>query len=705
MSEAGIPSRRLAPPLARYGLPAAIVLLVLICFLPVLKNQFVNWDDADTLTANLHYRGLSPSHLAWMFTTLHMGHYQPLAWLTHALVYTLWGMDPFGYHLVNLLLHAANAVLFYWFILLLFRLLRPQRGGAAWSAEHCAALVGALLFAIHPLRVEPVAWATERREVLCGFFLLLTVAAYLRMQEEKRAGRTGRVWFVVSLLCYTFSLLSKAMSLTLPVVLLVLDVYPLGRFAGKGRGAILIEKLPYVAVALAIATVAAFGVQHQAAVPLSQHGVMGRMAQAAYGLSFYLWKTVAPVRLSALYFLDLPVNPTAWKFTMSALIVVAITGGAIALRRRYPWVLTAWACYVVIASPVLGFVQSGPQLVADRYTYLSCLPWAVLASAGIYRLSRQWELGRLGTSVAVSAGAVVVAVLVTLGILTFRQTRVWKDSLALWNQVLEIEPTNCAAYNNRGHARQDTGDLSGALADYDTAIRLNPTYADAYASRGHARDQTGDRDGALTDYTIALRLDPTLSVVYNNRGSTRQSKGDLPGALTDYNQALRLDPGYAHAYYNRGSVRQAQGDVDGALADFTSAIGFNPQYAEAYTNRGTVRQAKGDLDGALADFNQAIQIASENATAYFNRANARKAKGDFDGAIADYSVALRLDSRFVSAYNNRGSARKVTGDLDGALADFTQAVELTAPEAPRRPVYERNLAAIRRQLAERSANR
>jgi len=698
---------RAGPRGAAAAVPAAIVLLVLICFLPVLDNDFVNWDDADTFTANLHYRGVSPSHLAWMFTTLHMGHYQPLAWLTHALVYRVWGMDPFGYHLVNLLLHAANAVLFYWFILLLFRLFAAP--GDGWFGEHCAALVGALLFAIHPLRVEPVAWATERREVLCGFFLILTVSAYLRMQEEKRAGRTGRVWFVVSILCYASSLLSKAMGLTLPVVLLVMDWYPLGRFAGngraQGRAAILIEKLPYVALALGIATVAAFGVQHQAAVPLSQHGVIGRMAQAAYGLSFYLWKTVAPVRLCALYPLTLPVNPTAWTFIVPALVVVTISAAAIGLRRRYPWALSAWASYMVIASPVLGFVQSGPQLAADRYTYLSCLPWAVLAAAGIYRWSGQWELRHLGTSVAATAGAVVIAVLATLGMLTFRQARVWKDSLTLWNHALDIEPTSCAAYNNRGHARQDSGDVSGALADYDTAVRLNPAYADAYASRGNARDTTGDRDGALTDYTIALRLDPTLSVVYNNRGITRQAKGDLPGALTDYNQALRLDPEYAHAYYNRGTVRQAQGDADGALADFTSAIGIAPQYADAYTNRGTVRQGKGDLAGAIDDFSHAIHSAPENAAAYFNRANARKAQGDLAGAIADYSDALRLDSHFASAYNNRGSARKVTGDLDGALADYSQAVQLTAPEAPRRPVYERNLAAIRRQLAEGSTHR
>lgn len=208
----------------RYGLPVLIVLLVFLCFSPVLHNDFVNWDDDANFLDNPSYRGLSPSHLAWMFTTFHWGHYHPLSWLAHGLVYSLWGMNPFGYHLISLAFHAANAVIFYAVILALLRRVEPQRRDIGTLLPHSAAAAGALLFAIHPLRVEAVAWATDLHEVLAAFFALLSVLAYLQL-EPQTAGRPHR-WYALSIACFALSLLSKAAAVTLPLVLLVLDSYP-----------------------------------------------------------------------------------------------------------------------------------------------------------------------------------------------------------------------------------------------------------------------------------------------------------------------------------------------------------------------------------------------------------------------------------------------------------------------------------------------
>ena len=653
---------------ARCGPPLVIVLLVLLCFSPVLHNDFVNWDDDANFLDNPHYRGLSPSHLAWMFTTFHWGHYHPLSWVAHGLVYAIWGANPFGYHLISLVFHAANAVAFYYLILALLGGVErkgdspPQRGQSPFSASSVsAAVVGALLFALHPLRVEAVAWATDLHEVLSTFFSLLMLLAYLRM-EQHAAGQPRR-WYVLSVGCFALSLLSKATAITLPVVLLVLDVYPLRRLRlGKGatRVPFLLEKLPYAVLAIAAAALAMLAKEDRGLIVLSNHGVVARVMQSAYGLCFYLWKTVAPLSLSPLYLLRPPLDPTEARYLLSALAVVALSGGLFLLRRRYPWALTAWCCYVLMALPMLGLLQNGPQITADRYTYLACLPWAVLVAAGIDWL---WAPAPRPAAPARVAAAVAIGVLLPLlGVRTYEQTRVWADSLTLWNHALATDPTNHVAYANRGNARLAKADVSGALADFDSALRFNPQSVLAYA----------------------------------NRANALLAKGDVAGALADSDAALRLNPQLVDIYVNRGNARQAKGDLDGALADFTEVLRRRPQYAKAYINRGTVRQAKGDLDGALADYNAGLRIDPQLAAAYYRRGNVYRAKGDLAAALADYSQSLRLDPTAAHAYNNRAIAREAQGDLAGAFADYSAALRLMPDSGP----FQRNVARARQLLAE-----
>src|SRR5207247_358874 len=312
--------------LAAWMVPAGIALVVIACFLPTLRNDFVLWDDDLNFTDNPSYRGLSWPHLRWMFTTVLGGHYQPLSWVTLGLDYTLWGLDPTGYHLTSLLLHAANAVLCY----RLVRALLARAFDRASAPGPAAAAAGALFFAIHPLRVESVAWASERRDVLSGLFYLATVLAYVRMAAAERTGGARR-WYLVSLACFVLSLLSKAWGMTLPIVLVLLDVYPLRR---PPR---LLEQAPYAVLALGAA-----------------------------------------------------------------------------------------------APPVLGRVQTGPQSAPDRCTCLACLPWAAPAGAAVHRASAR------RSRIAWPATAAVLAV---LGVLTFRQARVWRDSRALWDHTLALDPT------------------------------------------------------------------------------------------------------------------------------------------------------------------------------------------------------------------------------------------------------------------------
>src|SRR6059036_2943949 len=347
--------------------PVLVALVTFAAFLPALQNQFVNFDDDENFLDNPHYRGLGWSPLRWMWTT-HQGHYIPLTWMTLGLDYLLWGMNPFGYHLTSLLLHAANAVAFFFVVRRILKRALPspsERGHALAVSAGFAALV----FAIHPLRVESVAWVTERRDVLSGLFYLSTILMYLQACERGTRGRGG-YWLSVAV--FVCALLSKSMVVNLPVVLLILDVYPLRRLGGaigwwsEPARRVYLEKIPFVLLAAAASAIAVMAQSSvHAAASLAQLGVPGRLAVAAYGLGFYPRKMVVPVNLSPLYELPRTVDPMAPPFILSYALVLAIMAIVLALRRRVPGLPAAWVAYVVVLLPVLGIFQSGPQIAAD----------------------------------------------------------------------------------------------------------------------------------------------------------------------------------------------------------------------------------------------------------------------------------------------------------------------------------------------------
>src|SRR5213594_2833423 len=419
--------------------PVVIALITCAAFLPTPQNQFVNLDDNDNFLDNPHYRGLAWTHLRWMWTT-HLGHYIPLTWMTLGLDYLLWGMNPFGYHLMSLLLHAANAVVFFFVVHRILTLALPspsERGHALAVAAGFAALV----FAIHPLRVESVAWVTERRDVLSGLFYLSAILMYLRACER---GARGRGWYWAAVGLFAGALLSKSMVVNLPFVLLILDVYPLRRLGGfvgwwsEPARRIYIEKIPFVLLAAAASAIAVMAQSSvHAAASLAQLSLPGRLVVSAYGLGFYLWKMVVPVNLSPLYELPRTMDPVAPPFILSYALVLAITAIVLALRRPVPGLPAAWVAYVVVLLPVLGILQSGPQIAADRYTYLAGLGWASLAGAGLLSTWRRWPPFVLtGLAVVLLSG---------LGTLSWNQVEVWHDSEKLWTHALAIDPKTSMA--------------------------------------------------------------------------------------------------------------------------------------------------------------------------------------------------------------------------------------------------------------------
>ncbi len=411
--------------------PAWVALLLIAsvtaaAFWPVLSADWVQWDDDRNFTEHHAWRGLSGAHLAWMFTTFHMGHYQPLSWLTLALDWSVWGLDARGFHATNLALHAGTALAL-WF--LARRLLARALGAAPGDpGVWLGATFAALVFAVHPLRVESVAWITERRDVLGGLFFVLATHAWVRHAEadEARAGR----WYAIALACALLSLLSKASAMVLPALFLLIDVYPLRRWPRAGRR-MLLDKLPFVALTLVFAALAlrAQAGAEDALLGLDRHGPLERALQAAYALAFYLGKTLWPSDL-------VPVRelPDAWlaaRYLLPALATLGITAALVLLRRRYPALLAAWVAYAVILSPVSGVAQAGPQLVADRYSYFACLPFALLAGSGLVALARRH---------AAAARVAGLAIVLVLAVATRAQARVWRDTESLWSHALAVDP-------------------------------------------------------------------------------------------------------------------------------------------------------------------------------------------------------------------------------------------------------------------------
>src|SRR5438093_10323757 len=584
-------------------LPVLIALVSFVPFLPTRDNQFVNWDDDDTLVEKPQYRGLGWTHLRWMWTTSHIGHYAPLTWMTFGLDYLLWGMNPVGYHLTNLLLHAANAAVFYLVARRILGLALPgpaQRGNVGLAAS---AAFAALLFAIHPLRVESVAWATERRDVLSGLFYLLTLLVYLRAGEQGERGRSG-YWASVGL--FVCALLSKSMAVSLPVVLLILDVYPLRRLGGArgwwGEPArrIYLEKIPFVLLALA-ASGGAFipQIEGRNMPSLDELSVLGRLAVSAYGLRFYLWKTVFPVSLSPLYELR-GQDPLALPFLLSYGVVPAVTALALILRRRLPGLLAAWLAYVVILLPVLGIFQNGPQIAADRYTYLAGLGWALLASAGMLAAWRRRSFLVTGLAVVLLLG---------FGTLTWNQVRVWHDSEKLWSHAVAIDPGSSIGQLSLGLALARHGKLAEAVEHYEAALRLEPGYADANDAWGNALARQGKLAEAVEHYEAALRVKPDHADAHNNVGSALVRQGKLAEAIEHYRRALKIRPERADAHNDWGLALARQGKLVEAVKHYQEAVKLRPSFSEAHSNLANALRGlgMGQADAASSQKNKKVE--------------------------------------------------------------------------------------------------
>lgn len=420
-----------------------------------------------------------------------MGHWIPVTWFTLGLDYALWGMDPRGYHLTSLLFHTATAVAFY---VLACRLLGRALPRDTPSLDiTLGAAASTLFFAVHPLRVESVAWATERRDVVSGLFFVLTLLAYLKMVEAPAGRRRG--WYLGSLVLFACALLSKSITVALPAVLLVLDVYPLRRLGG-GRGwgtrRVWVEKIPFAVLAVLVSTRAVQATPSSAQASLEVFGFAPRLLISVSGLAFYVEKTVLPIGLSPLYAYTTHIGWGTLASVLAGAVLVTVTWS------RWPALAGAAVTYVALLFPVLGIFAAGPQAVGDRYSYLSCLGWALLAGGAV-----AWPW--FGSRVVRVAAAVMVMVLV---VLTVQQVRVWRDSVSLWSHAVALEPANRFARINLGGAYVEQGRMPEAIAQYREVLKLSRDKAPWYEVLGWLYARSGLVADALPLLVEALRLEP-----------------------------------------------------------------------------------------------------------------------------------------------------------------------------------------------------
>ncbi len=529
-----------------YGYGHAVVILALmtgavafLVYIPSFGNGFVTWDDTTYIVKNEHIRSMGGGFFRWAFTSTVSSNYHPLTMISLAIEYAAFGLNPMGYHVGNAVWHALNTALLF---LLAVRLHGPVSNALAGKKALTAAAVTALLFAVHPLHVESVVWISERKDVLSTFFFLLALLFYIRYTEKWRKG----LYYGLALLAFVLALLSKPMAVTLPVVLLILDYYPLKRLE-KGWGRLIIEKIPFFAFSFLSALVTLWAQKKGGSIQtLSFYSNMDRVVIPIRAYAFYLYKLIVPTGLSPIYPMPLETGFFTAVTLLSLITLAAITVLVIIQARRgHRIYLAVWSFYLVTLLPVIGIIKVGGQAAADRYTYIPTL--GIILLAGLLAAS-VWKKGRSPVT-RVVVFCIAGAILITFTFQTTAQTKVWKNSLTFWSHIIKSYPEQVPiAYHKRGVAYAKAG-----------AFKL-----------------------AEEDFTEAIRLEADKSFPYYSRAKVRASQGKLTGAIEDLTELLAIDPGYTRVYYERGLLYERTGQYGLAVKDIKKALELQPDLGEAY---------------------------------------------------------------------------------------------------------------------------
>jgi hypothetical protein len=542
--ERGLPAWTMAVPLA---------IVALVAFLPALDNGFVHLDDETNFLQNPNFRGLGRAQLAWAWVTDWLGVYQPLAWILLETEYTLFGLDPRGYHLTSVVLSVLSALVLYALTLALLNRAHPDLRSVNPTGVVLGSALAVALFVAHPLRVEVVAWASCQPYLPTATMAMLAVVTYLGAADA--SPRRRALGLIGAWVLFAVALLFKAVAVTLPAVLIVLDYYPLRRLGG-GRGGwfgpaarrVWAEKVPFVALSAVFAVLAIRAKEaSHSLVTLERHGPLSRIAQACYGAYFYLWKTVWPTGLCAYYSAPVQFDWRSPTYLACAALVATVSVALFLLRRRHPGLLAAWLAYLVILSPNSGLVTLGNQIAADRYSYLATMSVVPLLAAAVARLTRSGHSRVAIRSVVFPLGLALVAALV---VSSRGLCQTWRDTVTLASYALDQGGPDPDLYLGLGWGLEQRDDFAGAEASFCEALRLDPLYVPAMVKLGMIRLRRGRLDNAITLLTEANRLQPGTPEMHNTLGTALAARGRLDEAIAAFTVALRLRPDFAEARKN-----------------------------------------------------------------------------------------------------------------------------------------------------------
>jgi tetratricopeptide (TPR) repeat protein len=636
------------------------VLITAISFAPAIKNEFVDWDDTQLIVENVHLRKLGWDQIRWMFTSFRMGPYQPLPWLSLALDYRLAGFNPALYHLTNVLWHGATVVGFFAIARRLIGAVWVRGAEPAWRLD-LAASIASVLFAVHPLRVESVVWISERRDVLSGFFMVTAVWAYLRAVQPPRLG-VSLGWLVVAYFLFAASLASKATGMCLPAVLSILDVYPLGRlrdwpslFRNRSARWIWAEKIPFWLLSVAAGAAAVYGQrQAGAVVSLEAYGLTHRIALAGYASIFYVGKTLFPVWLSPLYEIPTDFRPGDLRFVASCVAVLAVTGFAIWMGKRWPAFLVAWLSYLILLAPVSGLAQTGGQLAADRYTYLPCMSFAILLGGVVLRWSQDSAfLKSKSFSPGSAMWVVLLAISMVFAPLTWRQTRVWQNTLTLWRHALDVNPMSSVACNNVAKALSRQQKLPEAYRMLEKALRLRPNNVDAHNNIAVVMRRMGQPVAAMQHYLEAERGRPHSAEIQYNIGVLLAEE----------------------THFDQLGFSQIESQWEAGFGRFQRAIELNPDHVKARNDLGILCKKMGRLDEAIRYYQSALALDPELIATHYNLANARASAGQVDEAIATYRWILGKERGHLESSVNLSQLLERRGDYKASAEVLRNALE------------------------------
>jgi tetratricopeptide (TPR) repeat protein len=615
-----------------------LVIGTLAAYNQVRSFEFVAYDDPEYVTANPNVRsGLTLHGLTWAFTTGRDSNWFPLTWLSHMADSQFFGQRSGLHHLTNVLLHTLSA-------LLLFALLKRMTGSRWRSA------VVAALFALHPLHVESVAWVAERKDVLSGLFWMLTLLGYAHYVERPRPGR-----YLLVVIPFCLGLMSKPMIVTLPFVLLLLDVWPLrrlsikktapaGRTKKKGQSgmepkaraaAILWEKAPLFALSACSAVVTYFVQQRGGAlVPANWIPLGARVANALVSCVVYVWQAFWPARLVVFY--PHPVSLPAWEIVGAGLVLLGVSILALRSLPRLPYLAVGWFWYLGTLVPVIGLVQVGMQSRADRYTYMPLVGIFLLLTWGVADLFQRWPIAKP------ALGAMAVAACCACLILTWYQVQNWRNSEALFTHAVMASTDNYLGYYGLGGVLRDQGRLDDAATLYGEATRLYPRFGGAHGGLAGVYLKQGRINEAITELTEAMRLSPATVENRISMGIALNKLGKGADAVAELLQAIRLEPDSADAHYNLGIVYAGMGQTDDAIAQFDLAVRLEPDRPEAHYNLGNALAVQGKMSEAIDEFTAALQLRPNYGNAHNNLGSALASMGRIDEAITHFSEAVRL---------------------------------------------------------------